>query len=57
LTCWLTDGELRRLEADLLAVLDRRVDSLLLIRPDLAAGVRTLGIATPPRDPRWLYVG
>lgn len=55
--CWLTARELALLEHDLLAVVDRTVDSVLILRPDLAAGVRTLGIAVPPRDPRFLYIG
>ncbi len=55
--CWLTPAERRELVAHCLAVVDRRRDRLLLVRPDPGGGVRTLGIARPPRDPRWLYVG
>lgn len=55
--CWLTAAELARLERELTAEIDRHEDSLLILRPDLSAGVRTLGIAQKPRDPRFLYVG
>lgn len=55
--CWLSASELALLEKELLDVIDRRTDSLLLLRPDLSAGVRTLGIAVKPRDPRFLYIG
>ncbi|MCS6781206.1 MAG: CRISPR-associated endonuclease Cas2 [Geminicoccaceae bacterium] len=55
--CWLTLAELVRLERELAAEIDRSEDSLLLLRPDLSAGVRTLGIAQKPRDPRFLFVG
>ncbi|MDW8126089.1 MAG: CRISPR-associated endonuclease Cas2 [Geminicoccaceae bacterium] len=55
--CWLDALELRRLERELSAVIDRAEDSLLILRPDLAAGVRTLGIARKPRDPRFLFIG
>lgn len=55
--CWLTARELAELERELVAVIDRREDSVLIVRPDLGAGVRTLGIAQKPRDPRYLYVG
>lgn len=55
--CWLTARELALLERELSQVVDREEDSLLVLRPDLSAGVRTLGIARKPRDPRFLYVG
>lgn len=55
--CWLTARELAALEQELVAVIDPAEDSLLILRPDLSAGVRTLGIAQKPRDPRFLYVG
>jgi CRISPR-associated protein Cas2 len=55
--CWLGPAELARLERELTAEIDRSEDSLLILRPDLGAGVRTLGIAQRPRDPRFLYVG
>lgn len=55
--CWLTPRELAALERELLGVIDREEDSLLVLRPDLSAGVRVLGIATKPRDPRFLYLG
>jgi CRISPR-associated protein Cas2 len=55
--CWLGPAELARLERELTAEIDRSEDSLLILRPDLGAGVRTLGIAQKPRDPRFLYVG
>lgn len=54
--CWLAPTELAELERELLAVVDPAEDSILILRPDLSAGVRTLGIATRPCDPRFLLV-
>ncbi|MEK0085288.1 CRISPR-associated protein Cas2 [Benzoatithermus flavus] len=55
--CWLTAGERAALEQELAAVIDRREDSVLLIRLDTARAVRTLGIARPPRDVRFAFIG
>ncbi len=55
--CWLAERELALLERELLEVIDPAVDSLLVLRPDLSAGVRILGIAVRPRDPRFLFIG
>ncbi len=55
--CWLSASELRILERDLLNAIDREEDSLLILRPDLSAGVRTLGIAQKPCDPRFVFIG
>jgi CRISPR-associated protein Cas2 len=55
--CWLAPGEVAALEGALGAIIDRRVDSLLLLAPDPSRKPRTLGIAEPPRDPRFFYIG
>lgn len=55
--CWLSDSERAALVADLAAVIDRAEDSVLVFRLDPARGVRTLGIAVPPRDERFAYFG
>lgn len=55
--CWLAYAERLALEVELRNIIDPREDSVLLFRPDLSAGVRTLGIAVKPADPRWLYIG
>ncbi len=55
--CWLTAGERDALRAQLLAEIDPGEDSVLLIRPEPHAPVRCLGIATPPRDASFFYVG
>jgi CRISPR-associated protein Cas2 len=52
--CWLDARELDALERELLAVIDARFDSLVIIRPDSPKAVRTLGIATRPRDEAWM---
>jgi CRISPR-associated protein Cas2 len=55
--CWLTGTELRGLRAELAALIAPDDDSLLLLAPDPSRGVRTLGLAIRPRDPRFFYVG
>ncbi len=55
--CWLTSSELAALRTALAATIRRREDSVLLIAPDPSRGVRTLGIALRPRDPRFIFVG
>lgn len=55
--CFLSATEKTELVAALEAVVDAGEDSVLLIRLDPRARPRTLGIAVPPRDERFLYVG
>lgn len=55
--CWLTAAERDVLRAQLLAEIDPREDSVLLIRPEPHAPVHCLGIATQPRDAGFFYVG
>ena len=55
--CWLTRGELAGLRSALAATIRRREDSVVLLAPDPSRGVRTLGIARRPRDPRFVFVG
>lgn len=55
--CWLTAGELAALRRELTAAIDAAEDSVLLIAPDPSRGVRTLGLAARPRDPRFLFFG
>ena len=55
--CWLDDRELASLEAELLAVIDPEIDSLLIFRPAGTKPTRTLGIARPPRDEAWYFFG
>lgn len=55
--CWLDAGERDLLRRQLLAEIDPAADSVLLVRPEPHAPVRCLGIATPPRDAAFFYVG
>jgi CRISPR-associated protein Cas2 len=55
--CWLMPVELVRLKRDLEAVIDHHDDSVLFVRLDPRMKVRTLGIAGPPSDPAFFFVG
>jgi CRISPR-associated protein Cas2 len=55
--CWLQPGELMALRRELDAVIDHRDDSVLFIRLDPRMKPRTLGIARPPVDPAFFFVG
>jgi CRISPR-associated protein Cas2 len=55
--CWLEPGELAVLKRDLEAVIDIHDDSVLLVRLDARLNPRTLGIARPPADPSFFFVG
>jgi len=54
--CFLTERERRELVAEARAVLDLTRDRFLLL-PLGDITVRTLGIALPPSDPDFYYVG
>jgi CRISPR-associated protein Cas2 len=55
--CWLLPGELLALRAELGAAIDHREDSVLFVRLDPRMKPRTLGIARPPADPAFFFVG
>jgi len=55
--CWLLPGELLTLKRDLEAAIDRHDDSVLFVRLDPRMKPRTLGIARPPADPSFFFVG
>ncbi len=55
--CWLLPGELAALKRDLAAAIDHREDSVLFVRLDPRMRPRTLGIAQPPADPAFFFVG
>ena len=50
-------GELAILKRDLEAVIDAGEDSVLFVRLDPRMKPRTLGIARPPVDPSFFFVG
>ena len=54
--CFLTEREQRALVAEMRGVLDLASDRFLLL-PLGEIPVRTLGIALPPADPDFYYVG
>jgi CRISPR-associated protein Cas2 len=55
--CWLEPGELAVLKRDLEAVINTGEDSVLFVRLDPRMKPRTLGIARPPADPSFFFVG
>jgi len=55
--CFLTRAERRALLAEIDDVIDRRDDRFLLLPLAGERRVQTLGIALPPEDPAYYYVG
>lgn len=55
--CFLSTAEKRDLLAEITGVLDPVEDRFFLIRLDPRMRVRTLGVALPPDDPDYFYVG
>lgn len=55
--CFLTPAEATRLLKEMRVVVAAQEDSVLLIRLDPRGRPRTFGIAVPPADGRYLYVG
>lgn len=54
---WLTAAEKGELLLEMSLVLNLHEDSFLLIRLDPRQPVHTLGVAIPPSNPDWFYVG
>ncbi len=55
--CYLTPVEKRTLIAEVAEVIEPSEDRFLLLRLDARRTVRVLGIAIPPADPAYFYVG
>ncbi|MGY6214196.1 CRISPR-associated endonuclease Cas2 [Methylolobus aquaticus] len=55
--CFLTKAEKRALLFEIKQVLDPVEDRFLLLRLDPRSGVGTLGVAVPPVDPDFFYIG
>jgi CRISPR-associated protein Cas2 len=55
--CFLSGRENAELRARLAKIIDPREDSVLFVRPIPRGLPRTLGIAQPPRDEPFFYVG
>lgn len=55
--CFLTPAERAELTADLGAVMDRSVDSIVLLRLDPRMRSTCLGVAVPAVDPPFFYQG
>lgn len=55
--CFLTDGERLELLGEMESVLQLTEDRFLLLPLAPAETIRTLGIAAPPSDPAFYYVG
>jgi CRISPR-associated protein Cas2 len=55
--CYLTAAEKAALVEEVREVIDETEDRFLLLRLDPRMPVRVLGIAEPPADPDYFYVG
>jgi CRISPR-associated protein Cas2 len=55
--CFLTDGEREDLLDRVRGVIDIDEDRFMLLRVETRTPVRTIGIAVPPNDPAFYYVG
>ncbi|HZU89412.1 MAG TPA: CRISPR-associated endonuclease Cas2 [Stellaceae bacterium] len=55
--CWLVPAELASLKRELAAIIAAAEDSVLFVRLDPRLKPRTLGIARPPADPAFFFVG
>ena len=55
--CWLTPADRIALRAALAAEIDAREDALVILEVDPRRATRTLGVAEPPRDCAYFYVG
>lgn len=55
--CFLTAAERRELIARMREVLEEKEDRFALVRVEPRARPRILGIAVPPADPDYFYVG
>jgi CRISPR-associated protein Cas2 len=55
--CWLTAGELQQAMHALRTLIDPVTDRVLFVRLDPRATMHTLGVAMPPQDGEFFYVG
>ncbi|TAL46263.1 MAG: CRISPR-associated endonuclease Cas2 [Methylovulum sp.] len=55
--CFLTDAEKQALLEEIKLIIDADEDRFLLLKLDARCRVRTLGIAVPPQDGPFYYVG
>jgi len=55
--CFLSESERAQLMQRVRSVIDPDEDRFFLVRLSARRAVRTLGIATPPADPDFYYVG
>ena len=55
--CYLTPAERVRLTRRVFAVMDDTVDNFLIVPLRQSAPVRTIGMAVPPADESFLYIG
>ena len=55
--CWLTDSEFTELTLAMSVVLEPDADSFMLIPLDPRRPMTALGVAAPPVDPAFFYIG
>ena len=55
--CFLTESELNYLVEELSYLIDERFDRIHIFQIDRRAKIYLLGIALPPKDPAYFYIG
>jgi len=55
--CFLTDGELNYVKSQLKDLIDEDTDRVHIFVMDGRSRTHTLGIAIPPKDPAYFYIG
>ncbi|KWT94948.1 CRISPR-associated endoribonuclease Cas2 [Candidatus Magnetominusculus xianensis] len=55
--CFLTEGELKTVIAQILDIIDNKNDRVHIFTMDGRSKPHVLGIALPPKDPDYFYIG
>lgn len=55
--CFLTKSELQEVIEEVKLIIDERIDRVHIFQLDCRRKVKTLGVAVPPKDPSYFYVG
>ncbi len=55
--CFLTEAELKEIIDEIILIIDERCDRVHIFQFDNRRKVITLGIAVPPKDPSYFYIG
>jgi len=55
--CFLYDSELKSIVEELTYLIDERFDKVHIFQVERRGTIHVLGIAIPPRDPAYFYIG